>query len=61
MIYISKAEIEAVRNAWEQVNANLESCFDETMINEMRLILTHLSSIDVKYKKNLKKKSYDIR
>jgi len=49
-IYINKKEIEAIRNAWEQVNASLECCMDDEMVNEMNEILKRLSTIDDKYK-----------
>tara|TARA_B110000977_G_scaffold86002_1_gene114629 strand:+ start:7668 stop:7826 length:159 start_codon:yes stop_codon:yes gene_type:complete len=49
-IYINKKEIEAIRNAWEQVNASLESCFDDQSIYDMQEILKRLSTIDDKYK-----------
>ena len=49
-IYINKKEIEAIRNAWEQVNCALESCSDEERILEMNEILKRLNSIDKKYK-----------
>jgi tetrahydromethanopterin S-methyltransferase subunit G len=49
-IYINKKEIEAIRNAWEQVNARLESCSDDQNIDDMQEILKRLSTIDDKYK-----------
>jgi hypothetical protein len=49
-LYINKKEIEAIRNAWEQVNASLESCSDDEMVEEMQEILKRLNTIDRKYK-----------
>lgn len=49
-IYINKKEIEAIRNAWEQINASLEACDEDEMINEMKEILKRLNTIDSKYK-----------
>ena len=49
-LYINKKEIEAIRNAWEQVNANLEACSEDEMVDEMQEILWHLESISEKYK-----------
>jgi hypothetical protein len=49
-LYINKKEIEAIRNAWEHVNASLESCSDDGMVEEMQEILKRLNSIDHKYK-----------
>lgn len=51
-IYINKKEIEAIRNAWEQVNASLEACSHDQSIDDMQEILKRLSTIDDKYKKS---------
>ena len=51
-IYISKKEIQAVRNAWEAVNEKLECCMDMDSTEELQEILKHLNSIDKKYKKS---------
>jgi tetrahydromethanopterin S-methyltransferase subunit G len=51
-IYINKKEIEAIRNAWEQVNASLEACMDDESIDDMKEILKRLETIDSKYKRS---------
>jgi hypothetical protein len=52
-IYINKKEIQAIRNAWEQVNSDLdlEAYMDEDRVNDMKETLKRLNSIDIKYKK----------
>jgi archaellum component FlaC len=49
-IYINKKEIQAIRNAWEEVNEKLECCMDMESTKELHKILKHLNSIDRKYK-----------
>lgn len=52
-IYINKKEIEAIRNAWEQVNCSLESCSDDERAADMQEILKRLNNLDKKYKHSL--------
>lgn len=49
-IYINKKEIEAIRNAWEEVNEKLECCLDIENTKELQEILKRLNTIDRKYK-----------
>lgn len=51
-IYINKKEIQAIRNAWEEVNEKLEGCWDMESTKEMQEILKRLNSIDRKYKRS---------
>jgi len=51
-IYINKKEIEAIRNAWLQINDALEGCSGDEDIIRMKEILNYLNDIDKKYKKN---------
>ena len=52
-IYINKKEIQAIRNAWEEVNEKLECCMDMESTKELQEILKRLNSIDRKYKRQL--------
>jgi hypothetical protein len=50
-INITEKEIQAIGNAWEEVNEKLECCMDMESTKELQEILKRLRAIETKYKK----------
>ena len=51
VIYVNNKEYQALHNAWEEVNAKLECCMDDEVIEDLREILKRLSTMIEKCKK----------